>query len=204
MSGTNERSETITIYLYRQGPIKFVIESGKRPQVIWPEDLNLLHMAHSLANVNRFTGNTERGFSVAEHSVHLRDIVNEKYGFAPLNRAALLHDLPECLGINDLHTRIKSLLAPEVRELEEVVMWGLWKRFSGTPTFWHEMESFLKPYDRELGNYENNALFTPGYAMETSVLNLKHGNPEMLSAEEALALWKQRWNEDNKYCSLTP
>jgi len=54
-------------------------------------------IAHSLAQINRFTGHAVRPYSVAEHSVLVCDIV-QGMGLGPAaQRAALMHDAHECL-----------------------------------------------------------------------------------------------------------
>lgn len=54
-------------------------------------------IAHSLAQINRFTGHAVRPYSVAEHSVLVCDIV-AGMGLGPAaQRAALMHDAHECL-----------------------------------------------------------------------------------------------------------
>ena len=54
-------------------------------------------IAHSLAQINRFTGHAARPYSVGEHSLLVCDIV-AGMGLGPAaQRAALMHDAHECL-----------------------------------------------------------------------------------------------------------
>lgn len=63
-----------------------------------PENVSIEDIAHSLSFQCRFNGHTKRFYSVAEHSIVLRDLVREESGIQNLNRrmAALLHDAAEC------------------------------------------------------------------------------------------------------------
>ena len=62
------------------------------------EDIHIKDIAHSLSFQCRFNGHTERFYSIAEHSIILRDLVVEGSVVQNLNRrmAALLHDSAEC------------------------------------------------------------------------------------------------------------
>ena len=65
---------------------------------IKPENVSIEDIAHSLSFQCRFNGQTNRFYSVAEHSLVLRDLVQEESGIQNLNRriAAMLHDAAEC------------------------------------------------------------------------------------------------------------
>lgn len=65
---------------------------------IKPENVSIEDIAHSLSFQCRFNGHTKRFYSVAEHSLVLRDLVREESGIQNLNRrmAAILHDAAEC------------------------------------------------------------------------------------------------------------
>ena len=65
---------------------------------IKPENVSIEDIAHSLSFQCRFNGHTKRFYSVAEHSLILRDLVQEESGIQNLNRriAAMLHDAAEC------------------------------------------------------------------------------------------------------------
>lgn len=62
------------------------------------ENVSIEDIAHSLSFQCRFNGHTNRFYSVAEHSLVLRDLVQEESGIQNLNRriAAMLHDAAEC------------------------------------------------------------------------------------------------------------
>jgi hypothetical protein len=67
-----------------------------------PEDVDLRDIAHALSNLCRFTGHARRFYSVAEHSVHVSELL-EGTG---LELAGLLHDASEAY-IADVSTPVK-------------------------------------------------------------------------------------------------
>ena len=67
------------------------------PQLLLAGVPSIEKVAHSLAQINRFTGHAIRPESVAEHSVFVSDIV-EGMGLPPIAQlAGLMHDAHECL-----------------------------------------------------------------------------------------------------------
>ena len=71
--------------------------------------LTVAEIAHSLAQINRFTGHALRPYSVAEHSLLVCDIVRGM-GLGPhAQRAALLHDAHEAVT-GDVASPIKLAL----------------------------------------------------------------------------------------------
>lgn len=74
-------------------------------------------IAHSLAQINRFTGHAVRPYSVAEHSLLVCHIV-ARMGLGPAaQRAALMHDAHECL-CGDVASPIKWTLGTAWLSLE--------------------------------------------------------------------------------------
>jgi len=61
-------------------------------------------IAHSLSQINRFTGHASRPYSVAEHSLLVCDIVERVLHLdVHAQLAALMHDAHECVA-GDMHT----------------------------------------------------------------------------------------------------
>ena len=74
-------------------------------------------IAHSLAQINRFTGHANRPYSVAEHSVLVADII-ALWGLGPVAQlAALMHDAHECL-CGDVVSPVKAAMGVPWMELE--------------------------------------------------------------------------------------
>ena len=72
-----------------------------------PAELSIDTLAHSLAQINRFTGHTRRPYSVAEHSLLVSEII-ERAGFGSLAAlAGLMHDAHEAL-VGDASSPLKA------------------------------------------------------------------------------------------------
>lgn len=84
-----------------------------------PEDVDINHVAHSLAMTCRYTGACIHFYSVAEHSVHIARWLQGQ-GYSPdVCLAGLLHDAPESLsGFGD-NARPSKVKAPIIKETEE-------------------------------------------------------------------------------------
>ena len=81
-------------------------------------------IAHSLAQINRFTGHACRPYSVAEHSVLVCDIV-AGMGLGPdAQLLALLHDAHECI-VGDVSTPVKQALGKPWLALENAQAFAL-------------------------------------------------------------------------------
>jgi len=66
-----------------------------------PEEIRLEDIAHALAHINRYTGHAQVGFSVAQHSVLVAQLVPDRWRLA-----ALLHDAAE-YGLGDVSRPVK-------------------------------------------------------------------------------------------------
>lgn len=74
-----------------------------------PYTPSLYEIGHSLAHINRFTGHPYRGYSVAEHSLLVADMV-VKSGHGPMAElCALMHDAHESIT-GDVATPVKEVL----------------------------------------------------------------------------------------------
>lgn len=80
--------------------------------------ISVAEIAHSLAQINRFTGHAVRPISVAEHSLLVCDITERVLGLGlHAQLAALLHDAQECIT-NDLATPMKRQLGRAWTDME--------------------------------------------------------------------------------------
>ncbi len=83
-----------------------------------PQTVTLGAMAHSLAQINRFTGHAVRPYSVAEHSLLVCEIAERELRCNVDGLfAALMHDAHECIS-GDMHTPGKGEIGYE---------WGRWE-----------------------------------------------------------------------------
>lgn len=108
--------------------------SGRRLDLLDPSplDIELEDIAHGLARVARWNGQTsgEAAFSVAQHSILVDDIAARlKPGLGSKERlCAVLHDAAEYV-IGDLITPFKSAVGPEYKVLEKRLMTAIRLRF---------------------------------------------------------------------------
>ena len=94
-----------------------------------PEEIRIVDIAHALSNVCRFTGHVSEFYSVAQHSVHVMQLLDSD---APLwlKRWALLHDASEAY-IADLSRPVKrsGAIGEEYLKVEAVIMAAVCQRF---------------------------------------------------------------------------
>ena len=114
--------------------------------------VTLWDIAHGLARVNRFGGQTDETYSVAEHSVRLARWIKE-LGWASNRdrRAALLHDAPECLGVGDVQRFIKRKYADTLRDFDARLTLALWDRLGDSVTYPADV---IHVYDSQIGSQE--------------------------------------------------
>ena len=98
--------------------------SGRRLDLLdpTPVDIEIEDIAHGLAFVARWNGQTEGDFpySVAEHSLLVEALFSRMYPNAtPAQQlTALLHDAPEYV-IGDMISPVKAAVGPEYKELDK-------------------------------------------------------------------------------------
>lgn len=108
--------------------------SGRRLDLLnpKPEDIEIEDIAHGLARVARWNGQTvgDHAFSVAQHSVLVANIVAaiETDFSARLLCAALLHDAAEYV-IGDLISPFKSAIGLDYKAFEQRLLAAIYKRF---------------------------------------------------------------------------
>lgn len=108
--------------------------SGRRLDLLdpTPMDIEIEDIAHGLAFVARWNGQTRGDFaySVAEHSLLVEDIFARMYPKAPFKwrLAALLHDAPEYV-IGDMISPVKAAVGPGYGDLDQRLTAAIHLRF---------------------------------------------------------------------------
>lgn len=137
--------------------------SGRRLDLLDPSplDIEIEDIAHGLARVARWNGQTdgEHAFSVAEHSLLVEEIVGdlEPALDRPGRLAALIHDAPEYV-IGDLISPFKAALSLDYRELEAKLLSAVHLRFGLPPELSPEATKLIKRADKIAAYYEATGL----------------------------------------------
>jgi 5'-deoxynucleotidase YfbR-like HD superfamily hydrolase len=136
--------------------------SGRRLDLLAPspDDIEIEDIAHGLARVARWNGQTAGAyaFSVAQHSLVVVDILRAQdpsLGALEL-RAALLHDSPEYV-IGDLISPFKSAIGLDYKAFELRLLSAIHARF-GLPPTPPELHYAIKNADRISAYYEATVL----------------------------------------------
>lgn len=145
--------------------------SGRRLDLLDPSplDIELADIAHGLARVARWNGQTSgsHAFSVAQHSMLVEDLmVLQKPGATKQERLyALLHDAPEYV-IGDMISPFKSVIGVSYREVEQRLQEAVHLRFSLPPKTPKQLAKSIKQADRASAYLEAVQLagFAPGEA----------------------------------------
>ncbi len=142
--------------------------SGRRLDLLDPSplDIELSDIAHGLARVARWNGQTngDYAFSVAQHSVlvmQLAAAANPKFdGSARLY--ALLHDAPEYV-MGDIISPLKAAMGGEYKQLENRLLGAIHVRFSLPANPTAQVVKQIKKADQQAAYFEavNLAGFEP-------------------------------------------
>jgi len=184
--------------------------SGRRLDLLNPSplDIEIEDIAHGLARVARWNGQTdgEHAFSVAQHSLLVETIVSElEPKLDPRFRlAALIHDAPEYV-IGDLISPFKAALSLDYRAFEAKLLAAIHLRFGLPVELPAEVTKLIKRADRTSAFYEATCL--AGFARDEArrffgqprglspalVKTLSHLSP--FPAAEGEARFIKRFNE---------
>ncbi len=184
--------------------------SGRRLDLLDPSplDIEIEDIAHGLARVARWNGQTEgeHAFSVAEHSLLVETIASALN--PSLERryrlAALIHDAPEYV-IGDLISPFKAALALDYKAFEAKLLAAIHLRFGVPAVLPEEVTKLIKRADKIAAYYEATAL--AGFSIEEAkrffgqprglnaalVTKLSHLKP--LATGDAEANFIKRFNE---------
>jgi 5'-deoxynucleotidase YfbR-like HD superfamily hydrolase len=137
--------------------------SGRRLDLIDPSplDIEIADIAHGLARVARWNGQTSGAhiFSVAQHTLLVEAVMRAKNpGIADrLRLAALLHDAPEYV-IGDMISPFKAVLGESYKSVEKRLLAAIHIRFSLPAELAPEIERQIKAADRGAAYLEATVL----------------------------------------------
>ena len=137
--------------------------SGRRLDLFHPQpqDIEVEDIAHGLARVARWNGQTvgEHAFSVAQHSLVVEEIVAALH--PNFNRdwrlAALLHDAPEYV-IGDLISPFKAAIGLDYKAFELRLLEAIHRRFGLPPALPAHVAAAVKSADRIAAYFEATGL----------------------------------------------
>lgn len=127
--------------------------SGRRLDLLdpTPMDIEIEDIAHGLAFVARWNGQTEGNFaySVAEHSLLVETLFGRVAPKAPARwrLAALLHDAPEYV-IGDMISPVKAAIGPEYSALDERLEAAIHIRFGLPAKVPQNIKRLIKKADK--------------------------------------------------------
>lgn len=133
--------------------------SGRRLDLLDPSpvDVEIEDIAHGLARVARWNGQTKGPlpYSVAQHSLLVEDFCGQlKPGWPACWRlAALLHDAPEFV-IGDLISPFKAALGGDYKSIEKRLMRAVHLRFGLPADLPETVERSIKRADRASAYFE--------------------------------------------------
>jgi 5'-deoxynucleotidase YfbR-like HD superfamily hydrolase len=137
--------------------------SGRRLDLLDPSpmDIEIADIAHGLARVARWNGQTtgEHAFSVAQHSLVVEEIVLhlEPAIDARWRLAALLHDAPEYV-IGDMISPFKAALGLDYKTFEARLEAAIHIRFGIPPLVPPAIKALIKKADRACAFFEATQL----------------------------------------------
>lgn len=163
--------------------------SGRRLDLLdpSPSDIEIADIAHGLARVARWNGQTlgDHAFSVAQHALVVEQIARALQPAAEPRwlLAALLHDAPEYV-IGDLISPFKAAVGLDYKAFEVRLLQAIHRRFGLPPTLPEHVAAEIKRADRIAAYYEATVL--AGFALEEA--GLFFGEPSDLPAPLCQAL----------------
>jgi uncharacterized protein len=158
--------------------------SGRRLDLLDPSplDVEISDIAHGLARVARWNGQTEgdNAFSVAQHSLLVETIFSTqaKNPTPDEQLAALLHDAPEYV-IGDMISPFKSVVGGGYKLVENRLQRAIHIRFSLPPEISERLKKEIKRADHVAAYFEATRL--AGFTVQEATKFF--GRPRGISAE---------------------
>jgi 5'-nucleotidase len=141
--------------------------SGRRLDLLDPSplDVEIADIAHGLARVARWNGQTEGAhiFSVAQHSLLVETIARQRRSLDRTSRlAVLLHDAPEYV-IGDMISPFKAVIGDSYKSVEARLLAAVHLRFGLPPALPADLVALIKASDRSAAYLEATRLagFSP-------------------------------------------
>jgi 5'-deoxynucleotidase YfbR-like HD superfamily hydrolase len=137
--------------------------SGRRLDLLdpYPEDIEITDIAHGLARVARWNGQTvgDHAFSVAEHALVVEAIVSDRMPQRSNAEAlaALLHDAPEYV-IGDLISPFKTAIGLDYKAFELRILAAIHLRFGLPAILQPHLAAAIKAADTVAAYYEATRL----------------------------------------------
>jgi 5'-deoxynucleotidase YfbR-like HD superfamily hydrolase len=127
--------------------------SGRRLDLLDPSplDIEIADIAHGLARVARWNGQTSGAhiFSVAQHTLLVEAVMREQTPRVDtrIRLAALLHDAPEYV-IGDMISPFKAVLGGDYKAVEKRLLSAIHVRFGLPPVLKPDIAARIKDADR--------------------------------------------------------
>lgn len=137
--------------------------SGRRLDLLDPSplDIEISDIAHGLARVSRWNGQTagDHAFSVAQHSLLVETIFSAQAAepTPQAKLAALLHDAPEYV-IGDMISPFKAVVGGGYKAIEERLQHAIHVRFSLPPVMGDRLKGAIKRADQIAAYFEATEL----------------------------------------------
>ena len=160
--------------------------SGRRLDLLDPSplDVEIEDIAHGLARVARWNGQTEGAhiFSVAQHTLLVDTVARARWPSLDHNArlAVLLHDAPEYV-IGDMISPFKAVLAGEYKVVEKRLLSAIHIRFGLPAVLADEITQQIKAADRGAAYLE--ATHLAGFS-QAEARRLFGRDPELPEATE--------------------
>ena len=162
--------------------------SGRRLDLLDPSplDIEIADIAHGLARVARWNGQTSGThiFSVAQHTLLVEAVLRAENPNidGKVRLAALLHDAPEYV-IGDMISPFKAVLGGDYKAVEKRLLAAIHIRFGLPPQIPVTMERQIKAADRSAAYLEATTL--AGFAEEEAkwLFGRDPGLPEPVRAD---------------------
>jgi 5'-nucleotidase len=167
--------------------------SGRRLDLIDPSplDIEIADIAHGLARVARWNGQTSGThiFSVAQHTLLVEAVMRAQTQLIDekLRLAALLHDAPEYV-IGDMISPFKTVLGGDYKAIEQRLLSAIHIRFGLPPVLSADITAQIKKADRGAAYLEATVLAGFSEAEAKRLFGRDPGLPESVR-EDYLTPW---------------